>query len=448
VRHFVDASPHMLEPLRRPGLVLFHRPDRICSERILANWLALFDELLPSAQFVVSLSERNREAVPPRLRRKRLPLLETPPTPRRGAPAPVPAGTTLLVDVDGRLPNLALMKLSTHLRREGERVALVRGDCDLRDAARVFASCVFAFPPSLHRVEMLRERYGARLQVGGSGVDMSRRLPREVEERPADFSLYPGLGDRAIGFLTRGCPYRCAHCIVPRKEGPIRQVTSIDDLLQGRKKLILLDDNLLAHPNACGFLESMLRLKLRVNFNQTLDIRLVNAEIAALLRRIEGANVSFTRRVHHFSLNDTRDLDLVRRNYELLGFSRGDNVEFICMYGFNTTLREDVERFRFLRSLPGAYVFTQRYRPFPGGPAPRLDAFFDEDADVLIDELIRILFPQNMKSMENYYRWLGRHYAQAFGRLHRGLTDTIFRYNYRDRKGRYIATLAGLRPMR
>jgi hypothetical protein len=50
-----------------------------------------------------------------------------------------------------------------------------------------------------------------------------------------------------------------------------------------------------------------------------------------------------------------------------------------------------------------------------------------------------------MKSMEMYYRWLSRKYALAFGKLHDRLVDTIFRYNYRYRKGEYIATLAGTR---
>jgi hypothetical protein len=111
--------------------------------------------------------------------------------------------------------------------------------------------------------------------------------------------------------------------------------------------------------------------------------------------------------------------------------------------GFNTTLAEDVERFRFLHSLPGAYVFVQEYQPIPGGPAADLGNFFDDSADRLIDELVGICFTQNMKSMEKYYRWLSKRYVQAFGRLHLGLVDTIFRYNQRDRKGRYIQTLAG-----
>ena len=63
----------------------------------------------------------------------------------------------------------------------------------------------------------------------------------------------------------------------------------------------------------------------------------------------------------------------------------------------------------------------------------------------MIDELVRIVFTQNMKSMEKYYRWLSRFYARTFKRLHKGLVDTIFRYNQRFEKGRYIATMAGIR---
>jgi hypothetical protein len=128
----------------------------------------------------------------------------------------------------------------------------------------------------------------------------------------------------------------------------------------------------------------------------------------------------------------------------MFGFMRGDNVEFVCMYGFNTTLAQDVERFRFLRSLPGVYVFVQRYRPLPGGKPASLAGFFDERMDALIDELIRIIFPQNMKSMENYYRWISRLYAQEFGRPHMPLVDTIFRYNQRERRGHYLETLGNI----
>ena len=95
----------------------------------------------------------------------------------------------------------------------------------------------------------------------------------------------------------------------------------------------------------------------------------------------------------------------------------------------------------------GAYVFVQEYQPISGGPKPQLDHFFDEQADRYIDELTRICFPQSMKSMENYFRWLSKLYAKRFGTLHMGLVDTIFRYNKRYKRGRYIATLAGTKKV-
>jgi len=37
--------------------------------------------------------------------------------------------------------------------------------------------------------------------------------------------------------------------------------------------------------------------------------------------------------------------------------------------------------------------------------------------------------------------------SRPFGRLHKALVDTIFKYNNRHAKGRYLAALAGTRPM-
>jgi hypothetical protein len=91
-------------------------------------------------------------------------------------------------------------------------------------------------------------------------------------------------------------------------------------------------------------------------------------------------------------------------------------------------------------------VFVQRYQPVRSDVPLRDDiVFFDDNADDLIDELISIIFTQNMKSMESYYRWVSRNYALTFGRLHQGLVDTIFKYNHRYKRGEYIATLAGTR---
>jgi hypothetical protein len=134
----------------------------------------------------------------------------------------------------------------------------------------------------------------------------------------------------------------------------------------------------------------------------------------------------------------------MRERYALLQARHKDNVAFVCMYGFNTTLAEDVARFRFLRSLPGAYVFVQRYRPVLGGPLPDQRHLFDDRADALLKELVRIVFRQNMKSMETYYRWLAIQYAARCGRIHSELLETLFRYNGRPRMGRFVERLEAL----
>lgn len=445
-RHTFDAAARLVEtdPLRQPGVVLFERMDAWCPAGQQAAFVGLLDGWFPNLQFFVALDEAARRRFPRRLLQQRLPIPEPQPCPAPARPRRFPRGAVLLVDLDSRLPNLALMKLSRHFKAQGRVVELRRGTKSLPAAETVLASCVFNTPVSARHVEVLRRHYGAALLLGGSGVDLRLRLEPEIEALAPDYSLYPELGDRALGFLTRGCRFHCPFCVVPVKEGPPRQVSDLDGLLQGRRKLILLDDNLLAHPDALRLIEELVRRGLSVNFNQTLDLRLLTPEAAALLRRLHCANSTFTRRNLYFSLNDTRHLELMRERYALLQARPKDNVAFVCMYGFNTTLAEDVARFRFLRSLPGAYVFVQRYLPVLGGPPPDHRRLFDDHAEALLKELVRIVFRQNMKSMETYYRWLAMQYAAQCGRIHAELVETLFRYNARPRMGRFIARLEAL----
>jgi hypothetical protein len=349
--------------------------------------------------------------------------------------------------VDGRLPNLALMKLSAHYRSNGQTVWLGKNDCFLEGPDRVYASTLFYSPRSERRNERLRLHYGDRLTLGGTGDEIASRLPDKVEALHPDYTLYPELGDRAIGFLTRGCPFACPFCVVPPKEGGPRQVSNLSTMLEGGrlKKLILLDDNILSHPDADRFLLEMAERDILVNFTQTLDLRLIDQDRARLIRRIRCSNTRFTRRNFHFSLNHNRNLDLAAQKYRLFDFKARDNVEFVCMYGYDTTLEDDLERLALLRSLPGAYVFMQKYLPIRGAPPAETLDFLGADPDKHIDQLVGIVFTQNMKSVENYYRWVSRRYAKTYGRLHMGLVDTIFRYNQRHKKGEYIASLAGTR---
>ncbi len=452
-RHLHDALPSHPNPLHFPGIMVLDRPDLYCQEDYFPQWTMMLSRIFPAMQFIISLPSVTQYSLSSKMLSKTLPSFKKYRNPankqnksRTGADK-LPSGTVLLIDVDSRLPNPALMKMAGFYRRQGYRIKLARKTEYYRGAEMVFASIVFNVASSHNHLQRLRTYYGYSIEFGGSGIDLHKRLPDEIENFQPDYELYPELGDRAIGFLTRGCPFKCSFCIVPIKEGRPRQVADVETLARGREKLILLDDNILACPGSQELLEELSRRKMQVNFNQTLDLGLINEENARIIRSIQSCNVRFTRSVYHFSLNDSHNLDRIREKYALFNFSSRDNVEFVCMYGFDTTLEQDLERFRFLRSLPGAYVFVQEYQPIISGPKPMLDDYFDDHADEYIDELCRICFPQCMKSMEKYFRWLSRMYAEKFGRLHMPLVDTIFRYNQKFSRGKYIASLAGTRDI-
>ena len=264
-RHANDAFPRCECPFDQSGIVLLERPDRYCPVRHQEHLFAALDQLLPRFQVFLTLGRTSRDRFSHALADKRLGAPK-PNRPTRSPPyksvrirprsMPIPRGSALLVQVDGTLPNFALMQLSRYLKSKGHRVGVSLGFRHVEEPAVVYASCIFTSTSSKRCLERLHRSYGERLSVGGSGIDLDRRLGPEIEALPPDYSLYPSLGDRAIGFLTRGCPGRCAFCAVPRKEGRVRQVADLDMLLQGRrKKLIMLDDNILAHAKATELLE-------------------------------------------------------------------------------------------------------------------------------------------------------------------------------------------------
>lgn len=449
VRHLMEASPQDPFLLNRPGLMIIHRPDLLCGAMPVSRLLMLLDELFPNFQFILSLPEKTGAVFPESLAAQRL-ILPLPKSPKsRKQPVKLPPKTILLVQVDGRLPNLALMKLSRYHKEKGRSVVLIKNEGYFPKVERIFASCIFLSPASQSKLNRLKKYYGSNLIAGGSGVDIVKRLPPEIEEMPADYSIYPEIKDTAIGFITRGCPFNCSFCLVPRKEGLPHMDCDLKAVLSGRNKLILLDDNILSHPDADEILMEMAVRKIAVNFTQTLDLRLLNRKKANIIRRICCSNLKFNRIVYHFSLNSCQCLDKIRKKYDLFNFKPSENIEFIFMYGFNTTLYADIKRFQFLKTLPGAYVFVQQYQPILGGPEPEMDNFFKDDkyeTDKQINALIAINYSQNMKSMEKYFQWLSKLYIRRFGSLHMGLVDTIFRYNKRDKRGLYIATMGGTVP--
>lgn len=186
-----------------------------------------------------------------------------------------------LLSVDSSYPNLALMKISAYHKNAGDTVEWYN---PLTSYDKVYKAKVFSFTPD----------YGYyinsdNVEQGGTGYDISKVLPKEIDSLQPDYSIYPQInGKTAYGFLTRGCPNKCKWCIVPQKEGKIAPYMDIEEIaINGRNEIILMDNNILASDYGLQQIEKIAKLKVRVDFNQGLDARLVTPEIASLLAKVK-----------------------------------------------------------------------------------------------------------------------------------------------------------------
>ncbi len=179
----------------------------------------------------------------------------------------------VLYDVDSRIPNLALMKLSSFYKDKGYSVVLSNKPRSI-PGNLYFASVVFNAQKSLQYVSRLRKLYGDKISIGGSGIDLTTVLPKEIDRCFPDYSLY-GHTHYALGFLTRGCNKRCRFCVVPNKEGSlISDYSTFDDFVpDSQHNVMLLDNNVLAAPNSQDILRDIIKRQFNINFNQTLDIQ-------------------------------------------------------------------------------------------------------------------------------------------------------------------------------
>lgn len=183
-----------------------------------------------------------------------------------------------LVDVDSHhFPNLALMKLSAWHKSQGDTVSWY--DPLFSRPDKIYASKVFSFTP-----DYTDYAPGHPEPVkGGTGYNLDA-LPDEIEAIQPDYSIYPKF-KAAYGFLTRGCIRSCSWCIVPEKEGAISLVGDIESIAQGRRDVVLLDNNFLAAPSyfVTDQLEKAVGMKVKLDFNQGLDARLLTDYSASLL---------------------------------------------------------------------------------------------------------------------------------------------------------------------
>lgn len=261
------------------------------------------------------------------------------------------------------------MKLSAWHKQQGDNVEwynpLLSGHMDI-----VYMSKVFSFTPDyeyyIDSDKIIRggSGYCIKLIDGKEIYDTSQdiQLPYEIEHIYPDYSIYGELTkDTAYGFLTRGCPRGCGFCHVAKKEGKRSyKVADLDEFWKGQKNIVLMDPNILACPDHLGLLDQLRRSKAKVDFNQGLDIRLINDRNLDILREIKLTRV-------HFAFDRWQDKDIIEPKLRLFRQKSKLTRKTVFVYilvNFDTTLEQDLYRIQLCRELdmsPYPMIYNKQY---------------------------------------------------------------------------------------
>lgn len=227
-----------------------------------------------------------------------------------------------LTQLDGSLPNLALMKLSHYYKSRGAEVVFTteveRGLFE-QDYDKVYGSAIFQF--SQQRLMRFQRAWPGAL-VGGTGTP----FPWTVEEiigseyEHYDYSGYPDV-DYSIGFTQRGCRLKCKFCVVPTKEGRARSVNSIANIWRGDpwpRKLHILDNDFFGNPEWRDRIKEIRDGGFKVCLSQGINVRLINEEAAAALATIEYRDTKFTRRRLYTAWDNLHDERVFFRGVDML----------------------------------------------------------------------------------------------------------------------------------
>lgn len=210
---------------------------------------------------------------------------------------------------------IGLLKIGAYLRSCGHICKLFKNRLPGKGRyEEIWISTLFTFEYK-HSFSIVKAamKQTPKVKVGGicaslfpdafrlKGVDVHVGLFQEAESFAPDFSLLGNDVDYSIVYTSRGCSRKCKFCMVHRLQP---NFINIDDwekyYKEGTKKIIFQDNNYFAKDKKI-IIEDMDKLKRlikkhhisSVDFNQGLDCRILDKEIAEIMKDIPISPVRF-----------------------------------------------------------------------------------------------------------------------------------------------------------
>ena len=232
-----------------------------------------------------------------------------------------------LIQLDGKLPNLAIMKLAHWHRAQGDFIHFTTStQPDLftkDDFDTVYASAIFTY--STPKLKEVKAAYPHAITGGTGAVPNTPITVEDVIGQPVyehyDYSIYPDY-PWSLGFTQRGCRLSCGFCVVPAKEGKPKPVNTIHDIWRQNtpKCVLLLDNDFFGQPSEHwrARIKELQDGNFRANFSQGINARLLNQETAEALASIEYRDDQFKRRRLYIAWDNLNQEKIVFKGIEHL----------------------------------------------------------------------------------------------------------------------------------
>jgi len=250
-----------------------------------------------------------------------------------------------LYDLDSKIPNLALMRISAWHKAQGHETELYLPILH-ETYDKVYCSSIFDFSDKSYIQE--------DMILGGTGIDLTTVLPPEIDQMNPDYELYGY--EHNLGFAMRGCRFKCGFCVVPRKEGKAHSKSTIRNLITNKTNsdfLMLLDNDFFGNPNWKDCIEEIKEMKLRVNFSQGLNIRILSEKQAHALASVHFTNSSGNYKQVTFAWDQIEDEKTIMRGFKrcVEAGIKPWQMQFYVLIGYNSTEAQDLHRVMTIKSL-------------------------------------------------------------------------------------------------